>query len=245
MKHLAVLFALLAITGSAAIAKGASSAPLITVSGEGVVTRSPDLATVNISIETNADAASTALSDNNRRFGDLKNRMHALGIAESDINASTYNVSYNPPQPLSEGTTVGRPIPFPNQQRSGYVVTRTISVKVRKVNEAGKVIDESIAAGATNVNGVEFSVSDQRGTYAAALRAAVEDAQSQARAMAAAAHMRIVRIRSMQSGYFPAPVMMRGAAQTADAYPRVPTVVKPENLDVRANVTIVYEMGPG
>ncbi len=233
------------VTGSAAIAK-AVSAPLITVSGEGVVTRSPDMAAVNVSIETNADAASAALSDNNRKFDDLKNRMHGLGIADGDINASTYNVNFNPPQPSPEGAAVARPIPYPNGQRYGYVVTRSITLKVRKVNEAGKVIDESIAAGATNVNGVEFSVSDQRGAYAAALRAAVEDAQSQARAMAGAAHMRIVRIRSMQSGYAPGPILMRAAqARSAGPMPApAPTVVKPENLDVRANVTIVYEMGP-
>ncbi len=247
MKHLAVLCGLLIITGFPATAKAVSSPALITVSGEGVVTRSPDMATVNVSIETNADAASTALSNNNRKFDDLKNRMLALGIAEGDINASTYNVNFNPPPPLQEGATVARPVPYPDGQRYGYVVSRSITMKVRKVNEAGKVIDESIAAGATNVNGVEFSVSDQRAAYASALRAAVKDAQSQARAMAGAAHMRIVRIRSMQSGYFPTPVMMRATqARSAGPMPSpVPTVVRPENLDVRANVTIVYEMGPG
>lgn len=246
MKHLAVFVTFMAFTASAAFPKGVPSPPLITVSGEGVVVRSPDIATVNVSIETNADAAATALSDNNRKFDDLKNRMQALGIAEGDVNASSYNVNFNPSPPLSEGASAIRPIPYPNGQRYGYVVTRSITVKVRKVNEAGKVIDGSIAAGATSVNGVEFSVSNQRGAYAAALRAAVEDAQSQARAMAGAAHMRIARIRSMQSGYYPTPVMMRGAAnQTGKVMSEAaPTVVKPENLDVRANVTIVYEMGP-
>ncbi|MDQ6826571.1 MAG: SIMPL domain-containing protein [Candidatus Eremiobacteraeota bacterium] len=249
MRHFALLFALLALTGSGAHAEAHFAASVLTVSGEGVVTRPPDIATLNVSIETNADSASAAVSDNNRKFDDLKGRMHAMGVAEGDINASTYSVNFNPPQPptLSEGAAVARPIPYPNPQRYGYVVTRSITIKLRNINDAGKAIDESVAAGATNIYGVQFSVSDQRSVYAAALRSAVEDAQSQARAMAQAAHMRILRIKSMQSGYSPGPIMMRGTAQRSAPIPAqgVPTVIKPENLDVRANVTIVYEVGAG
>jgi hypothetical protein len=39
---------------------------------------------------------------------------------------------------------------------------------------------------------------------------------------------------------------MRGIEKSAPPMAAAtPTVVRPENLDVRANVTIVYEMGPG
>jgi uncharacterized protein YggE len=240
MKHriLATLAAFAIAAGSSAAADAQTSGrhltPTLTVTGEASVTRAPDRATVSFRIETTNDVASTATSANAAIANALTAKLAPLGIAASAISTTGYGLNYNPhpdkPDPAST-------------QRYGYTVERTIDVIANSVDNAGAVVDAGVAAGVTGVNGVAFSLRDGHAAMRSAQTAALGDATAQARGLAAAAKVRLVRILAISpSGDVPQP--LRRAIPVMMAAAAVPTTIDAGNLTVQANVTVQYEIAP-
>ncbi|HLI95648.1 MAG TPA: SIMPL domain-containing protein [Candidatus Baltobacteraceae bacterium] len=227
------LLAAIALAVSVCAPAAAAQFSEITVTAEGRSTAMPDMATASFAISTYASTAASATSDNNERYGRLLDSLRALGIKESDIRTTSFNVSYNPPP---------QPPAMPDQGvRYGYTVSRGIDVTVRRLSLVGKVIDTAVSAGVTDVNGVAFDNSDSRRQYAQALQDGVQQARAQAQAMAAAAGLRIVRVKSMQVGG-PNRItpVVEGPVFRAAAAP-VPTQIQPNSVEVTATVTVTYE----
>jgi uncharacterized protein YggE len=228
------IFCLLLILGGFGTqAIAAQAAPTeITTTGSGSVSLPPDMATISASVETNAENANDAISQNNVRYERIVAALAAQGVARSDITLSYYNVNYNPrPQIMP---------PNPTGERYGYTVSRNFSVKVRKISSAGRVSDASMAAGATAINGVTFGLSNPATARGEATRKAVADARAGAQALAAATGLHIASIKSMQlGGAGPEPVpMMRVAAAKA------PTQFDQSNVNVTVSVTVVFLAEP-
>jgi uncharacterized protein len=240
MKHgiLAALAALAIVAGSGATANAQTSGsrriPTMTVSGEGSVTRTPDRATVSFRIETTNDTAAAATSANAAIANALTARLAPLHIPASAISTTGYGLNFNPRPPKPDPAST---------QRYGYTVERTIDVVVDSVDASGAVVDAGVAAGVTNVNGIAFSLRDRHAAVRAAQTAALADAVAQARSLAAAANVRIVRILAISpsgssggGGVRPSPRLMMAAA--------VPTTIDPGNLTVEATVGVQYEIAP-
>ncbi|MGA3036091.1 MAG: SIMPL domain-containing protein [Vulcanimicrobiaceae bacterium] len=216
-------------------AQAATSAGTVTVSGSGTISRDPDRALLSVSIVTNNDVAATATSANNRLYNALVDRMRGVGVPAAAIKTSSYDLNFVPKPPPGDNY---------KPPQTGFIVTRALSITIDNLSNVGGVIDAAVAAGVTQVNGVSFGLRDDRGAHAAALAAAVEDAATQAAAIAQAAHMHlgaIRRVSSVQSPVF-APQMMRVA--TLAAAPAVPTQISPSSVEIHATVTVTYELAP-
>jgi uncharacterized protein YggE len=214
---------------------------LITVSAQGRASAPPDMATESFTISTNSDSAAGAASDNNARYERLMRALQALGVAHGDIQTTSYNLSYTPPPQAQPAQTPGVPQP-PIAERYGYFVSRSIQVTLTRLQLVGKVVDTAVGSGVTDIGGVSFGVRNNRGQYAQALRQAVSAARAQGDAMASAAGLHLVRVKSMQQGYAEAPVpRVLMAASVQGAAPSPPTAIEPSNVEVNANVTVTYE----
>ncbi len=227
------------LLGTAQLPAGAAVPPVeITVTGTGSVSNAPNVATVNVGATTNDAVANVATSQNNAIYERAVARLAALGIARADVRTTYYNLNYVP-RPKTEGAPAQ---PQPYAVRYGYVVDRSITVTVHDTNIVGKVVDACVAAGATNVNGVSFGLSDSRDAYLRALGRAVNDARTKAQAIAAAAHLRIVGVKSIEqgAGYAGRPMLTIAAVQ-AHSYAVQPTQIQPSNVNVQATVTTTYE----
>ena len=215
----------------------------IVVTGQGSVSESPDIATLSFSIVTNDDVAETAASRNNGIYNNVLTRLGAFGIAKNDIRTTYYGMNYVP-RPEQPPQTPGVAMPVRGNERYGYVVNRGLSVTIHDTKNAGRAIDAAVRAGVTDIGGVAFGIADQRGAFGSALKRAVLDAQSQAKTLASAANLRIVRVRAIQQGYA-APItpvpMMRTMAATPEA---VPTQIEPGSVNVQATVTITFDAVP-
>jgi hypothetical protein len=230
--------AALAATLGPRTATAAEEPATISVVGHGTASRDPDRAVVNVALSTTDDSASVATGKNNATYAKLHAALSGLGIPESGIRTTYYNISYTPrpdkrdaPQPPQPG------------QVYGYTVSRTLAVTWAQTQNVGKIVDAAVASGAT-INSVGFDIGDRRGAYADALKAAVDDASAQAQALAAAAHVRITAVRSIQSdggSRNPGPVMMRAAA---GAMPAPPTEISSGPIEVSASVSITYAIAP-
>jgi uncharacterized protein YggE len=72
----------------------------ITVTGEATASSPPDVAYVNIGVQTNAATADGAVKESNARMTAVTNAITGLGVSSQDIQTSTYSISpqYNSPQ---------------------------------------------------------------------------------------------------------------------------------------------------
>lgn len=149
----------------------------ITVVGTGRAPGAPDVARVNVGVETRAASVQQAVADNKDRMSQLLDALKAFGIAEKDIQTSNYGV-YAERQPVS-GADIGR-----NDGPVTYQVNNQVFLTVRDVAKLGNVLEKAVAAGATNIYGVNFSVADTSKLEADARAKAIADARSRAESLA-------------------------------------------------------------
>lgn len=235
MKRLIAAAAAFALCAAAAPA-AAETPTAISVTGSAVVTVVPDQATVNASITTNDPRAEAATSRNNALYEKAVSALTGSGVERADVTLSYYNVSYQPkPQPQK-----GEPPVPPGQY--GYTVTRSFAIKVRKINKAGPAVDAIAPIAGIEVSGVSFDVADPSAARTAATERAVADARDKAAALAKAAGLHITGIRRIElnGGGTVVPQAMRMSTMAA----KVPTTFDAGNVNVSADVTIVYLAAP-
>jgi uncharacterized protein YggE len=217
-------------TAGAAIARAAGTE--ITASGTGSVSLAPNIATVTAAVETNAQNADEAVSNNNAIYGRIVAALEKADVARNDVTLAYYNVSYNP-RP--------RNAPPASDERYGFTVSRSFSVKVRRIADAGRVSDACMSSGATAINGIAFGLSDPVVARQQATAKAVAEARANAEAIARAADLRIVGIKSIELGGEPTgPVPLMRAAAVAN----VPTQFDQSNVNITISVTVVFVAEP-
>jgi uncharacterized protein YggE len=227
--------------------------PSITVSGQGSVAYSPDIARVSLGVRAEALTAAAAAASVNARANDVVSAMRKLGIADSDIKTSGYDISYQPPRQTA-GMMQPAPVP-PAFTSSGHVQTQSIARKTLPpagtfvatetimiksgIGKAGMVLDSGVSAGADETFGLSFDTSMRDSLYRQALAAAVADARAQADILAQAAGVTIVGIQSISpEGAMPAPSPMMGVRMMAMAAAPPPVMGGTDSID--ATVDVVY-----
>lgn len=203
----------------------------ITVTGAGQAAAAPDMAILNLGVQTEAQTAAAALRENSAKMTATIDRLKSLGIADKDIQTSGINVS---PQ-YDYNSNRSKP------RVTGYTVSNSVRVKLRDLDEAGAVIDQAVQTGANSMNGLSFTFSDPKPLQQAARRDAVAQARANAETLTSAAGVSLGQVLTIQDGYTvtPGPVM-RGVAMRAEADMAVP--IEAGESTIGANVTIVYEL---
>lgn len=216
---------------------------VLTVTAEGSTTGQPDMAMFSAGVTTQGDTASAALAQNSTRMTQVIAALKRAGIAERDIQTSNLNLNpiYAPPRRLPDGSVEDQ-----GQKIIGYQVSNTVSVKQRKLADYGKVIDALVSAGANQVNGPNFMLSQPEASLNSARTAAIKSARDRAQLYAQAAGLRVVGILSINEsgGYAPQPVMYRRMAMEAAASPPPPAPIMGGELETNVNVTVQFELAP-
>lgn len=219
-----------AFLATPALADQHSNPATITVTGEGVVTAAPDLATVSLGVTTQGATAAEAMAANSASLTAVLERVKAAGVEDRDIQTSTLNL--NPNWSNSDGSSM--PV------IQGYVATNTLSIRVRDLGKLGPILDAAIADGANTLNGVSFGLAEPDPAMDDARRAAVAEARARAELLTGAAGVGLGRIVSISEsgGYAPPMPMYRMEAAMADA----PVPVAGGEVGVTAQVTITWEI---
>jgi len=193
-----------ALAGSGALQAATSNTDTgISVSGTGKVQAKPDIATSSIGIEVTGSSLADATSQANTKMSAVIDKIKSLGVADKDIQTTSYNVQPITDQP-KEGAT---------PKVTGYRINNQVSVTVRKIDDLGKILDAAVAAGANSIYGVSFSVDDPTPYQQQARAAAVKDAQDKAAQLAKAGGLTLGKIISInEGGASPSPVFRAAAA---------------------------------
>ncbi|HTV74170.1 MAG TPA: SIMPL domain-containing protein [Candidatus Acidoferrales bacterium] len=212
----------------------------LTVTGDGLISKSPDEARLDAQIITSDNNATASTSKNNDIYQAFKARLSGLALPPDALRTTSYDVEFIPYPPRDLP-------PEQRQPRYGYVTTRSITVTVSPIDLVGKLIDMATAAGVTSVGNVSFDLKDRRAAYAQALAAAAADGKRDAEALASATGVRLVRVQTISTGYNyipPEPVPM-AQMRMAAAVPNNATPTQIDStgpVDVSASVTIIYEI---
>ena len=199
----------------------------IRVSASGEVTLVPDVATVTFGVLVARDSAQSAQAAANSIVADAVRNLHALNIPDRRIQ--TVGLALQP-QYDNSGTV------------TGYQASQALSVVVYHLEQAGRVVDAGVSAGANNNVSVAFGLRDENAAHTAALRVAVAIARARAAAAAAAlgrslagAHVQMTENSQAQPG----PIVEYGAAR-APAQGAPPTRTFGGTLTVSEDVTVTY-----
>lgn len=217
----------------------------ITVSGEGEVFAVPDVVTFSFgamsSAKTVTEAQKNVTDKINKALGLVKN----AGVEEKDIKTTDYSVSPKYEYlnfPCSQFTC-----PPSKQNLIGYEVSQTITVKVRKVEDAGGILESLGSTEVTNISGLQFTIDDQKKLEADAREIAIADARSRAKVLVKDLDVRLGRIVNFsEGGNYPVfysardSMMSEQAMGGANAAPKAEIPVGQNKIV--SNVSITYEI---
>lgn len=200
----------------------------INIQGTGSVAGTPDLATVNTGVVTQAETADVALSDNNKQFENVLSVLKEKGIEQNDIQTTSFNI--NPRFERQPNATQGKII--------GYEVTNRVQVKVRKIDDLGEILDALVTAGSNRISGISFSIADPTALRDDARKAAVEDAKRKAELYAVAAGVKVGKVLTISENNITQPSPnFRAASLKADSVP-----IAAGELSISASVFVLFEI---
>jgi hypothetical protein len=198
---------------------------LVTVTGEATVTAAPDMALIRIGVTSQGKNARAASDANAREMTVVLAAIKEAGVADKDIQTTSLSL-----QPQYDPNKTG------SARLIGFQANNQVTVKIRDIGQLPAILDRAIAAGANEMSGIEFVVSEQSKLLDKARAEAIEDAHRKVELYANAAGMKVGRVMSIsEEGAAPPPrafqAMRAGAA-----------VVAPGEQTLRAVVTVSYEL---
>ncbi|MEW5420372.1 SIMPL domain-containing protein [Amorphus sp. 3PC139-8] len=222
------LAAVLAVSAVPAFARDTAN---LTVTGTGTAAGTPDMATVSVGTVTEAASAGDALSENSSQVQAVIDAVKGAGIEARDIQTSGFSVSpryTNPGNDSNEAPKI-----------DGYRVTNGVTVRVRQLDTLGGLLDTLVKAGANDVSGIQFAISNTDKLEDTARTAAVADAKHKAALYAEAAGVRLGRVLAITEGgnQEPRPMPMMRMEASAMSVP-----VEAGEQSLSAQVRIVYEI---
>jgi uncharacterized protein len=201
----------------------------INVSGTGQISAEPDVAVITVGVETQAEEAGAALSENSEQMQAIIDSLTEAGIAQESIR--TQVVQLNPRYDTSprQADPPGPP------EIVGYSATNLVEVRVTDLDNMGQVLDSATQAGANRISNIRFEISDPSDVLDQAREAAWADALHKAEQLTSLADAELGEVlRIRESSQTPGPVLGRGVVvEEAAAVPVEPgTQTVTVNLDV-------------
>lgn len=224
--------AALAQTQATPAAASMFQATTFNLSAYGETRVAPDMATINLGVNSEAPTAVGAMQANATQANKIIAALRKAGIADKDIQTSGLNLNaqydYVENQP---------------PKLRGYQASNQVTITVRDLARLGQAVDATVAAGANQVNGISFGLSDPTAAENAARQQAVKALAAKANLYAAATGYKLQRLVSLSEGGgytppSPMPIMAMARMEKADSTP-----VSPGEIAVRIDISAIYELG--
>ena len=171
--------------------------PAISVTGEANVSVAPDLAQIDGGVTSDAKTAREASEANNAAMGKVLLALKGAGIDEKDYQTSRLSL-----QPQFAAN-------YKPSDRAGIVSFRAsnrVTVKIRDVTKVANVIDVLVGAGANEIGGINFTVTQASKHLDDAREKAIADARRKAEIYAKAAGVTLGEPISISEEGAPVPV---------------------------------------
>jgi len=214
---------------------GANPDRTITVVGSGEATAKPDKAHFYAGVEVTADTVQEATRRNNEVMQAIVAALTDMGVEEKDIQTSNFSVNLirdveRFPMPESvEG----------EEEQTRYRVSNMVQVTVWDIEKVSELLDAAINAGANNIWGITFTISETESLESEARAKAMQDARARAEELATLAGVSLGRIVSVSENVTGIPVLPSVAVERAAGMGGGPAI-SPGEASVRMRVQVTY-----
>ncbi len=187
LSMLAILASVLAIFACISLYKGwdainNAASNSITVSGENKVMVSPDVATISFVIDETKSTSKEAQALVSAKMDKVKKALVDFKVSDKDVKTVSYSVYPKYNYVYCVATTY---VPCSSKEKlEGYIVSQSIAIKVRDLDNVGKVLEALTQAGINNISGPEFTVDNMDKVRTDARGKAIEDAKAKAKVLA-------------------------------------------------------------
>ena len=203
----------------------------IDVSGEGRVFVTPDIGQISVGVQLTRPTVAEARNAAAQAMTAVRASVKSNGVDDKDIATSGFSIY---PQYASSRNE-------PRPRITGYQVSNQMTVKVRKLDDTAKVLDEAVAAGGDDVrvNDIRFTASEPAKYQAEARDKAFDDAKGRAEQLAKRSGVALgtpLHISENSGGvYGPAP---RGIAEAAGG--DISTPLDPGQTEIVVIVAVTF-----
>ncbi len=166
------LVALAAVAFVAPAAGLAADVPTIAVGGEALVSVVPDRIIVRLGVETRGTELATAKKANDAAVKSVLAVIQSLGVERRDVQTSSLQT-----EPLFDYGS--------GLVRTGFAVRQGLWVTLKDPARGEDLVGRAIAAGATNVQGIDYQTTEYKKHRMTARDLAIRAAREKAEAMAA------------------------------------------------------------
>ena len=197
------------------------------------VKKAPDMATLSAGVVTQSRTAKAAMDENARRMSAAFVALKAAGIAERDMQTSGINLTPQYTYVANQRPTI-----------RGYEAANRVTVRIRRLENIGPVLDALVAQGVNEITGPTFGIDNPETELDTARTEAMATAVRRAELYARASGMRVKRVMTInESGGYeppqPRPLMMaRMQATSADAE----TPVAPGEVTLSIQLNVQFEL---
>jgi len=226
----ALALSILLVVSSPSRAEENKSKAVISITGLGEISATPDIARIISGVVSQAKTAAKALQSNSAAMTRIIAGLKAAGIGAKDIRTSGFSV--NPTYFYDQKNRQNPP------KIIGYQVGNQIHITVRQREKLGGILDKMITLGANQINGISFAIDKPQKLQDFARKRAVEDALRKVEIYVAATNSKLGRIISISEGQARPPV--RQFVQRAEALSvraDVPIEAGEQTLSIRVNIT--------
>lgn len=178
----------------------------IVVSGKGSVSAVPDQARFSLGVTHREDSVDAAMTRTDAAVRKVLAALETSGVAKKDVR--TTNLSVEPVYDYKAG----------DEQIVGYRATQQLSVLVRKLDDAGKVMAAaaSAAGNAARLDSLRMTIGDKGDLLAQAREKAIKDARKRASEFAEAAGRSVGKLVFVQEVDAQVPSPMPVAEMSGD-----------------------------
>ena len=217
----------------AALAQQAVQPPhTVRASADAVITGKPDRAEISLSVYSQAATSEAASQQNASATSELLSALKRAVGSEGQIKTSGFFTSPQMQYPKNGGTP----------KITGYSATNRLTVTLDDLKLVAKLLDTAIGAGATQIQGVNFSIRDDAALRDQALTQASRKAYASAEAIAKALNLTVGAVlKAETTSQAPPPMPMFRAAQTVSVQAEA-TPIEPGDIDIHASVTVTLEV---
>lgn len=132
---------------------------------------------------------------------------------------------------------------------TGYLLSNVLKITTSDIDKAGEIIDVAVDTGATSINNVQFTLSDdmEDALKGDVLTQAAERARKKAENIVYALNAKLGKIVSIsESSYYNGPYRLYGdnimKAYAEESAEIAETSISPQELTITGTVTLIYEI---
>jgi uncharacterized protein YggE len=201
----------------------------IVVGGTGRVAVEADVADLRLGVVLARPTVEEARAEAAATMGRILAAVAEAGVAGRDVRTTLLSVQ--PRYDYSDGKAPAI---------TGYELANAVEVVVRDLSRLGDVIDGTLRAGATSMDGLVFRVADPAAAEREARVRAMTEARAHAEVLCEAAGLSLVGVASVVEGTPTSPPIPFAKAERMELTADASTPVEAGSLEVAVTVTVTY-----